>query len=42
MINPLSVYDERMMLEEVVSDKDFEEAKDLPYRELCGVISYAA
>jgi len=40
--NPLSVYDEKMMLEEVVSDKDYEEAKDLPYRELCGVISYAA
>jgi hypothetical protein len=41
-VNPLSVYDEKVMLDEVVSDKDFEEAKDLPYRELCGVISYAA
>ena len=40
--NPLSVYDERFMLDEAVSDAEFEEAKDLPYRELCGVLSYAA
>jgi hypothetical protein len=31
-----------MMLEEAVSDEEFAEAKDLPYREVCGVISYAA
>jgi hypothetical protein len=41
-INPLSVYDEKIMLEEVVTDEQHEEAKDLPYREICGVLSYAA
>jgi hypothetical protein len=40
--NPLSLYDEKVLLEEVVSDQEFEDARDLPYRELCGVISYAA
>ncbi len=40
--NPLSVYDERFMMDEAVFDAEFEEAKDLPYRELCGVLSYAA
>jgi hypothetical protein len=40
--NPLSVYDEKFMMDEEVSDEEFEKAKDLPYRELCGVLSYAA
>jgi hypothetical protein len=40
--NPMTPYDEKFMLEEVVSDEDFKEAKELPYRELCGVLSYAA
>ncbi len=36
----MSVYDEKLMQDEV-TDKEFEEAKDfLPYRELCGVLSY--
>jgi hypothetical protein len=39
--NPLSICDEKFMLEEV-SDAEFEAAKKLPYRELCGVISYQA
>ncbi len=39
--NPMSVYDEKLMQDEV-TDKEFEEAKDLPYRELCGVLSYQA
>jgi len=39
--NPLSVSDERVMLESV-SDEEFDEAKDLPFRELCGVCSYPA
>jgi hypothetical protein len=40
--NPLSVYNEKMMLEEAVTDEEFAEAKDLPYREVGGVVSYAA
>jgi hypothetical protein len=39
--NPMSVYDEKLMQDEV-TDKEFEEAKNLPYRELCGVLSYQA
>ena len=39
--NPMSVYDEKLM-QDKVTDKEFEEAKDLPYRELCGVLSYQA
>jgi hypothetical protein len=39
--NPLSVYDEKRMMEEV-SDEEFDEAKHLEYRELCGIISYPA
>jgi hypothetical protein len=39
--NPMSVYDEKFMQDEV-TDEEFEEAKDLPYRELCGVLSYQA
>ncbi len=30
------------MLEEEVSDEQYAEAKDLPYSEVCGVLSYAA
>jgi hypothetical protein len=40
--NPMTPYDEKVMLESEVSDEEFENAKDLPYRELCGVLSYAA
>jgi hypothetical protein len=39
--NPMSVYDEKIMQSEV-SDEEYEQAKDLPYRELCGVLSYQA
>jgi len=39
--NPMSVNDERIMMEEV-SDEEFNEAKVLPFRELCGVVSYPA
>ena len=39
--SPMSINDERIMLE-TVSDDEFNEAKILPYRELCGVISYPA
>ena len=39
--NPMSVHDEKLMMEEV-ADEDFEEAKHLEYREVCGIISYAA
>jgi hypothetical protein len=39
--NPLSVYDEKVMMEDV-TDEDFEEAKHLEYREVCGIISYPA
>ena len=39
--NPLSVHDERTMMEDV-ADEDWVAAKHLPYRELCGIISYAA
>ena len=37
--NAMTLSDERTMFEEV-SDEQHEEAKRLPYRELCGVISY--
>jgi hypothetical protein len=40
--NPLSIYDEKVMLEDEVSEDDVKEAADLPYREICGIISYAA
>jgi hypothetical protein len=40
--NPLSVYDEKTMLEEEVTDEQVAEALDLPYREVCGIISYPA
>ena len=40
--NPLSIYDEKFMIESEVSDQEFEEAKDLQFRELLGVISYPA
>jgi hypothetical protein len=39
--NPLSVYDEGIMQEEV-TDEEFEAAKNLEYRELCGIVSYLA
>ena len=39
--NPLSVIDEKVM-EEDASDDEHEKAKNLPYRELCGVYSYPA
>jgi hypothetical protein len=39
--NPLSIYDEKMMLEEV-SEEEALEAQDLPFRELLGVVSYPA
>jgi hypothetical protein len=39
--NPLSIYDEKRMMDEV-SDEEFDEAKHLEYRELCGIISYPA
>ena len=39
--NPMSVYDEKLMQDEV-SDEEYGEAKNLPYRELCGVLSYQA
>jgi hypothetical protein len=40
--NPLSIHDEKFMIESEVSDQEFEEAKDLQFRELLGVISYPA
>jgi hypothetical protein len=40
--NPLSIYDEKTMLEEEVSDTEVEEAKHLEYRELLGIVSYPA
>jgi hypothetical protein len=40
--NPLSMYDEKTMLEEEVTDDEMKEAADLPYREVCGIISYPA
>jgi hypothetical protein len=40
--NPLSIYDEKVMLEEEIRDEEVREAADLPYREVCGIISYAA
>jgi hypothetical protein len=40
--NPLSIYDEKIMLEEEVSDEDHEAANHLEYRELLGIISYPA
>ena len=33
--------DERVMLK-AVSDEEFDDAKDLPFRELCGISSYPA
>jgi hypothetical protein len=40
--NPLSIHDEKLMIESEVSDKEFEEAKDLEFRELLGIVSYPA
>jgi hypothetical protein len=40
--NPLSLFDERFMLDEIVSDEEAAEAMGLPYREVCGIISYPA
>jgi len=40
--NPLTIIDEKFMLNEEVSDEEVEEARNLPYRELLGVISYPA
>ena len=40
--NPLSIYDEKIMLEEEVTDEEHEAAKHLEYRELLGIISYPA
>ncbi len=40
--NPLSIYDEKIMLEEEVTDEQITEALDLPYRVVCGIISYPA
>jgi hypothetical protein len=40
--NPLSVYDEKFMIESEVSDEDFEKAKHLEFRELLGIVSYPA
>ena len=39
--NPLSVNDEKIM-EEVVTDEEYDKAKHLPCRELCDVCSYPA
>jgi hypothetical protein len=41
-LNPLSVADERTMLTCEVSDEQAKAGKHLPYRELLGVVSYAA
>jgi hypothetical protein len=40
--NPLTIIDEKFMLNEEVGDEEVEEARNLPYRELLGVISYPA
>jgi hypothetical protein len=40
--NPLSIYDEKFMLESVVTDEEWEEAKHLEFRELLGIVSYPA
>ena len=40
--NPLSVYDEKFMLESEVSDEEHEQAKHLEFRELLGIVSYPA
>jgi hypothetical protein len=40
--NPLSIYDEKTMLESEVTDDEAEEAANLPYREVCGIVSYPA
>jgi hypothetical protein len=40
--NPLSIYDERFMLDEAVSDDEAADAATLPYREVCGIVSYPA
>lgn len=38
---PISVADDKVMTE-AVTDEEFAEAKNLPYRQLCGVVSYPA
>jgi hypothetical protein len=40
--NPLSIYDEKFMLESEVSDEEHEKAKHLEFRELLGICSYPA
>jgi hypothetical protein len=40
--NPLSVYDEKFMIESEVTDEEYEEAKHLEFRELLGIVSYPA
>jgi hypothetical protein len=40
--NPLSIYDEKFMLESDVSDEEHEKAKHLEFRELLGIVSYPA
>ena len=40
-VNALTEADDKLM-EEEVSDAEFEESKHLPYRELCGVVGYPA
>jgi hypothetical protein len=40
--NPLSIYDEKIMLESEVTDAEWEEAKHLEFRELLGIVSYPA
>jgi hypothetical protein len=40
--NPLSIYDEKIMLESEVTDEEWEEAKHLEFRELLGTVSYPA
>jgi hypothetical protein len=41
-LNPLSIADEKTMLTCEITDEEAEEGKHLPYRELLGVVSYAA
>jgi hypothetical protein len=40
--NPLSMYDEKFMVESEVTDKEWGEAKHLEFRELLGIVSYPA
>ena len=40
--NPLSTYDEKIMLDVEVSDEEHEAAKHLEFRELLGIVSYPA